>query len=87
MEKEGLIIKELECTKQGMHSAIAHHLLIDAQLIPEQWLLASFPPSLYIDHDAICYGISLWTVGVSCPGHVPSWLLVLLSLLPDRVRS
>lgn len=59
MEKEGLIIKELECTKQGMHSAIAHHLLIDAQLIPEQWLLASFPPSLYTDHDAICYGISL----------------------------
>ena len=31
-----VIIKELEYTKQVMHNAIAHHLLTDAQLVPEQ---------------------------------------------------
>ena len=31
-----IIIKELEYTKQVIHNAIAHHLLIDAQLVPEQ---------------------------------------------------
>jgi len=34
-------------------------------------------PDLYIaEHDIIQYGISLWSVGVSCPGCVPSHLLV-----------
>ena len=30
------LIKELEYTKQVMHNAIAHHLLTDAHLVPEQ---------------------------------------------------
>ena len=30
------------------------------------------PPSLYIEHDVIWYGISLWPVWVSCPGYAPS---------------
>ena len=66
----------IEYTKQAMHNAIAHHLLTDAQSVPEQWPLASFPPSLYTEHDIIWYGISLWPVGVSCPGCVLSQLLV-----------
>jgi len=33
----------------------------------------AFPPA---EHKAIQYGISLWSVGVSCPGCVPSYLLV-----------
>ena len=36
-----IIIKGLEYTKQVMHNAIAHHLLTDAQLVPEQ---QSAPP-------------------------------------------
>ena len=31
-----IIKKELEYTKKVMHNAIAHHLLTDAQLVPEQ---------------------------------------------------
>ena len=31
-----IIIKGLEYTKQVMCNAIAHHLLTDAQLVPEQ---------------------------------------------------
>ena len=32
-----ITIKELEYTKQVMHNAIAHHLMLtDAQLVPEQ---------------------------------------------------
>jgi len=30
------------------------------------------PPALYAEYDTIWYGISLWSVGVSCPGCVPS---------------
>ena len=37
-----IILKELEYTKQVMHNAIAHHLLTDAQSVPEQ---RSTPPS------------------------------------------
>ena len=33
-------------------------------------------PSLYTEHDVLWYGISLWLVQVSCPGHAPSQLLV-----------
>lgn len=68
-----------------MHSAVAHHLLTNAQPVSEQWPLASSPPRSYTDHDPICYGTSLWAVGVSCPGHVPSQLLVPLSLLSAGV--
>ena len=35
-----------------------------------------FFPQLYAEHDVIWYGISLWSVGVSCPSSVPSQLLV-----------
>ena len=31
-----IIIKGLEYTKQVMHNAVAHHLLTNAQLVPEQ---------------------------------------------------
>ena len=34
------------------------------------------PPALYTEHDAIWCGISRWSVGVSCPGCVPSQFLV-----------
>ena len=71
-----ILIKGLEYTKQVMHSAIAQHSPNDAQPVPQQWLLASFPPSLYIGHDVTWYGIILWPVWVSCPGCVPSQLLV-----------
>ncbi|KAK4829515.1 hypothetical protein QYF61_005154 [Mycteria americana] len=33
-------------------------------------------PALYAEHDAIWYGMSLWSVGVSCPSCVPSQPLV-----------
>ena len=68
------MIKDLEYTKQVMHNA--HHPPTDAQPVPEQWPPASFPPSLYTGHDVLWYGISLWPVWVSCPGCVPSQLLV-----------
>ncbi|KAK4831422.1 hypothetical protein QYF61_017553 [Mycteria americana] len=32
--------------------------------------------SLHAEHDAIWYGIALWSAGASCPGCVPSQLLV-----------
>ncbi|KAK4816014.1 hypothetical protein QYF61_011004 [Mycteria americana] len=35
--------------------------------------------ALYAEHDTIWYGIALWAVGVSCPGYVPSQLLVHLA--------
>ena len=41
-------------------------------------LLGHLPPAYIAEHDAICYGTSLWTVWVSCPGSVPSQLLVSL---------
>ena len=34
------------------------------------------PPALHAEHDIIWCGISLWSVGVSCPSHIPSQLLV-----------
>ena len=55
-----------------MHNAIAHLQLTDAQPVPEQQPPASFPPSSHAECDAIWSGISLWSVGVSCPGCVPS---------------
>ena len=52
---------------------------------------ASFPPSLYTKHDVIWYGIPLWIVWVSCPGCVPSQLLVhsqpLLAGQDEKLRS
>ena len=57
-----------------MHNATAHHPLIDARaaICPSQ----PAPPSSYTGHDALWYGIALWLVRVSCPGHAPSQLLV-----------
>ena len=54
---------------------IAHHQMTDAQPVLEQQPPASFPPSLCTAHDIMWYGISLWSVGVSLPGCVPSQLL------------
>ena len=33
------------------------------------------PPDIVVEHDIICYGISLVSVRVSCPSCVPSQLL------------
>ena len=72
-----VILKELNSTKQVVHNAIAHHSLTDAQLVPEpRSPLPASSPSLYSGHDVIWYGIALWPVWVSCPGCVPSQLLV-----------
>ena len=73
------MIKRLQYTKQVMHNATAHHLPRDAQLLPQQQSNPSHwptPPSLYTGHDITWYGIPLWPVWVSCPGCVPSHLLV-----------
>ena len=43
------------------------------------------PPSLYTGHEVPWYGIALWLVGVSCPGHAPSQLLA--HLLAGRARE
>ena len=41
-------MKGLEYTKQVMHNAIAHHLLTDAQLVPQQPSpLANSPQFIY----------------------------------------
>ena len=59
--------------KPVMHNAIAHHPLTDARAaIHASWLT---PPCLYTGHDIPWYGIPLWLVRVSCPGHAPSQLL------------
>lgn len=84
-----IITKKREITKrernetqerQVMHGTIEHHLLLHAQPFPEQ---RSAPPrqlpnSLYTGNDVLWCGISFWTVWVSCPGLVPSWLLLQL---------
>ena len=67
-----------EYTKQVMHSAIAHHLPTDAQLVPEQRTATPrpTPPGFIVQHDVPWYGIFVWPVWDSCPSHVPSQLLV-----------
>ena len=62
-----------------MHSAIAHHPPIDAQLVPK-WRSPAPTPSLYTVHDITWYGIPLWPVWVRCPGCVLCQLLVPLQL-------
>jgi len=61
-----------------MHNAVAHHPLNDAQPAPSSNLTPCPPifPSLYIEHDIMWYGISFWSVRVSCPGCAPSKILV-----------
>lgn len=57
-----------------MHSTSAHYTLIDAQPASEQQQPLSQLLSLsqLLQEDALWYGISLWTVQVSCPGPAPS---------------
>ena len=66
----------IEYTKHVMHNTIAHHLLTDAQPIPELHCPWPTAPSLYTGHDVMWHGIPLWLVGVSRPVWVPSQLLV-----------
>ena len=59
--------------RQVTYNAVTHHLLSDARaVIPAP----ANSPSLYTGHEVLWYGISLWLVRVSCPGHAPSQLLV-----------
>lgn len=50
----------------------AHHQLTDAQPVPEQQ--AALLP--WAGHDVIWIGIFFWSLRISCPGCVPSLLLV-----------
>jgi len=60
-----------------------------ARIHQAQWLLGKtnaitpnispfllLPPTLYAEYDLKWHGTSLWSGGVSCPGRVPSQLLV-----------
>lgn len=52
-----MIMMKREITKREIHIAIAHHLLADAQAVPEKWM--AFPgqfPSAYI-LDIMFYGV------------------------------
>ena len=72
-EKEYNKEREIKPKKrQVMHNAIAHHPLTDARAA----ICASqpAPPCLYTGHDVPWYGIALWLVWLSCPGHAPSQL-------------
>ena len=72
-----IVLIIIMCKKQVMHNAIAHHPLTDAQPNPEQPAPHPGQPPLYIvQHDVRWYGIPLWPVWVSCPGSVPSQLLL-----------
>ena len=74
-----------------MHNTIAHHLLTNAQPIPELLCPPANFPSLYTGHDVTRYGIPLWLVWVSCPCCVPSQLSVhsqpLLAGQYEKLRS
>lgn len=62
-----------------MHNALAYHLLTDAQLVPKQWspsLPQPILPVFIVPHCVIWYRMSFGPVWVSCPGSVPSQLLV-----------
>jgi len=66
-----------EYTKQVMHNAISHHLQNNAQPVPRQQLPPpANSPSFTVQCDIVWYGIPLRPVWVSCPGCVPSQLLV-----------
>lgn len=65
-----------------IHNTITYHLKTDAQPVPEQqWLFHPIPSVSVVQHDVIGYEISLWPVWVSCPGSVPSQVLVHTQLL------
>jgi len=61
-----------------VHKAIAHHPPTKALTVPEQQL-SPWPTSLrlmFFSYDVKWYGISIWSIQISCPGSVPSQLLV-----------
>lgn len=60
-KKITIMIKELECTKQVMHTAIA-----------QQQPPASFPPHSHAELVAVWCRTFLWPVGVRCPACVPT---------------
>jgi len=55
---------------------VVHHQPTDAQSVPEQRPRRQPSPQFISGHDVIQHGLSLWSVGVSCPGCVPSHILV-----------
>lgn len=65
-----------EHTKQVMPNAIAHHPLSDAQPVLEQQAPQPTPPSFTVQRNILWYGISPESAGISCPGCIPSQLLV-----------
>ena len=62
----------------GKQGSITHNDYLGRQnaVTPNVPPFLLLPPALCAEHDAIWSGISLWPVGVSCPGCVPSQLLV-----------
>lgn len=63
-----------------------NHQPADAQPVPEQqhpWQTS--PPGFIAEHNNVWYGTSLRSVGVGCPGWVPSRFLALLQ--PPRWRG
>ena len=50
----------------------AHHHLTNAQPVLDQHPPANVPPTSIAEHDITRSGMSLWAVGVSCPGCVPA---------------
>lgn len=59
-----------------MYNATVHPLANAQPMLQQEMDFSSqLSPHLYFEHDALWYGISLWPVKVSCPGHAPSQLL------------
>lgn len=55
---------------------IAHHQLADAQTIPKHcYPPVHHAPALHAEHEATKCGISIGSVGISCPSYVPSQIL------------
>lgn len=63
---------EKTCVLQMMHNAIGQI----SWPMPSQFSRSGLSHSLYADNDIIRYGVSLGSIGVSFPSHVPSQLLV-----------
>ncbi|NWU74142.1 NAF1 protein, partial [Onychorhynchus coronatus] len=61
----------------------SHATLGHTNAITPNVLFLLLPPALYAEHDAIWYGISFWSLWVSCPGCVPSRLFCTPSFLAD----
>lgn len=61
-----------------MHNSTAHDWLIDVQPAPKQQAAMPYtiPPSFFVQHDAIWYGISFWPAGSAVPAVSPYYLLM-----------